>query len=178
MNTITITNDGSVICSGKKAENDILLYLSHKVELEESFTLRSFFEMIQRYPVLEKLNPFFSSFMQQYRTSSKNDSQAEYVDFLELSKTVEMIGYPGNPRLEVYNAFRGITGKESIEIKFFQIQTLLNTPVKLGNLKHVIFGDKVDVFEFETFYNLFEFIDGIAWELSFHGAPATCEIRR
>ena len=46
------------------------------------------------------------------------------------------------------------------------------------NLKHVIFGDKVDVFEFDTFYNFFEFIDGIAWELSFHGAPAKCEIRR
>ncbi len=48
----------------------------------------------------------------------------------------------------------------------------------VGYLKHVIFGDKVDVFEFDTFYNFFEFIDGIAWELSFHGAPAKCEIRR
>lgn len=178
MNTITITNDGSVICNGKKAENEILPYLSYKVELEEGFTLKSYFRMIQQYPVLEKLNPFFSSFMQQYHTSPETDSSSGYIDFLELSKTVEMIGYPGSPRLEVYNAFRGITGKEIIEIKFFQIQTLLNIPVKLGNLKHVVFGDKVDVFEFDTFYNFFEFIDGIAWELSFHGAPAKCEIRR
>jgi len=178
MNSITVRNDGSVICNGKKAENEILLYLSHKVELEEGFTLRSFFRMIEQYPVLEKLNSFFSSFMQQYHASPETDSSSGYIDFLELSKTVEMIGYPGSPRLEVYNAFRGITGKENTEIKFFQIQTLLDIPVKLGNLKHIIFGDKVDVFEFDTFYNLFEFIDGIAWELSFHGAPAKCEIRR
>ena len=39
MNTITITNDGSVICNGKKAENEILLYLSYKVELEKGFTI-------------------------------------------------------------------------------------------------------------------------------------------
>jgi hypothetical protein len=178
MNTITITKNGYVICSGKKAENEILLYLGYKVELEEGFTLRSFFRMIQQYPLLEKLNPFFSSFMQQYHTSDETDNSTGPLDFLELSKTVEMIGYPGSPRLEVYNSFRGVTEKENIEIKFFQIQTLLNIPVKLGNLKHVIFGDKVDIFEFDTFYNLFEFIDGIAWELSFHGAPAKCEIRR
>ena len=178
MNSITITNDGSVICNGKKAENEILPYLSYRVELDEGFTLRSYFRMIQRYPVLEKLNPFFSSFIQQYSTGPETDSSSGCVDFLEFSKTVEMIGYPGNPSLEVYNAFRGITGKEITEIKFFQIQTLLGIPVRLGNLKHVVFGDKVDVFEFDTFYNLFEFIDGIAWELSFHGAPAKCEIRR
>lgn len=167
MNTITITKDGSVICNGKKAENEILPYLSYKVELEEGFTLRSYFKMIEQYPVLEKLNPFFSSFMQQYHISPETDSSSGYMDFLELSKTVEMIGYPGSPRLEVYNAFRGITGKEIIEIKFFQIQTLLNIPVKLGNLKHVVFGDKVDIFEFDTFYNFFEFIDGIAWVSAF-----------
>jgi len=27
-------------------------------------------------------------------------------------------------------------------------------------------------------YTLFEFIDGIAWELGFHGTPKQCEIRR
>jgi hypothetical protein len=178
MNTITITKDGSVICNGEKAEKEILPYLSYRVELEEGFTLRSYFRMIQQYPLLEKLNPFFSSFMQQYGTSDKTDTSEGPVDFLELSKTVEMIGYPGSPRLEVYISFRGIAGKENMEIKFFQIQTLLNVPVKLGNLKHVIFGDKVDIFEFDTFYNFFEFIDGIAWELSFHGAPAKCELRR
>jgi hypothetical protein len=51
-------------------------------------------------------------------------------------------------------------------------------PLRLGKLKHVVFGDKIDVFEFETVFSLFEFIDGVAWELSFHGAPEACELRR
>jgi hypothetical protein len=58
------------------------------------------------------------------------------------------------------------------------LENLLDLPVKLGRLKHVIFGDRVDIFEFDTVYTLFEFIDGIAWELSFHGTPKQCEIRR
>jgi hypothetical protein len=36
----------------------------------------------------------------------------------------------------------------------------------------------MDVFEFETVFTLFEFIDGIAWELSFHGTPDACDLRR
>ena len=51
-------------------------------------------------------------------------------------------------------------------------------PVKLGRLKHMVLGDQVDIFEFETVFSLFEFIDGIAWELSFHDIPESCEIRR
>ena len=49
-------------------------------------------------------------------------------------------------------------------------------PLKLGMLKHIIFGDKVDVFEFDTVFSLFEFIDGIVWELSFHGTPKECAL--
>ena len=49
-------------------------------------------------------------------------------------------------------------------------------PLRLGLLKHVVFGDRVDVFSFETVYTLFEFIDSIAWELSFHGTPRECKI--
>ena len=50
--------------------------------------------------------------------------------------------------------------------------------LKLGRLKHVVFGDKVDIFEFDTVFTLFEFIDGITWELSFHVTPEQCELRR
>jgi hypothetical protein len=51
-------------------------------------------------------------------------------------------------------------------------------PVALGKLRHVIFGDRADRFEFDTVYTLFEFIDGIAWALSFHNAPEQCGIGR
>jgi hypothetical protein len=50
--------------------------------------------------------------------------------------------------------------------------------MKLGRLKHIVFGDKMDMFEFDTVYTLFEFIDGVAWALSFHGTATECQIRR
>ena len=108
----------------------------------------------------------------------KENCLTESIDKLELRKTVEMIGFPGEPRLEIYNSFQGIRGDESCEIRSLQFDSLLDMPVKLGKLKHMVFGDKVDIFEFDTVFTLFEFIDGIAWELSFHVAPTECALRR
>jgi hypothetical protein len=89
-----------------------------------------------------------------------------------------MIGFPGTPRLEIYNSFQGIRGDQTCEIRSLQIDNLLDMEVKLGRLKHIVLGDKVDIFEFDTVFTFFEFIEGIAWELSFHVAPTECALRR
>jgi hypothetical protein len=53
-----------------------------------------------------------------------------------------------------------VRGEKSVPIKDFQVDMLLDTPVRLGKLKHVIFGDQVDVFEFDTVFTLFELVEG------------------
>ena len=58
------------------------------------------------------------------------------------------------------------------------LENILDMPLKLGKLKHIVFGDKVDILEFDTVFNLFEFIDGIMWELGFQGTLTACELRR
>jgi len=65
-----------------------------------------------------------------------------------------------------------------IDLKFFHLETLLDHRLTLGDLKHVVFGDTEDGLQFETFYTLFEFVEGIAWELSFNFNPLQCSIRR
>jgi hypothetical protein len=82
-----------------------------------------------------------------------------------------MIGFPGEPRLEIYRSFTGQCEGKSVQIKDFQVDMLLDMQVRLGKLKHVIFGDQVDVFEFDTVFTLFELVEGIGWELGFHGTP-------
>ena len=89
-----------------------------------------------------------------------------------------MIGFPGKPRLEIYHSLYGLQGVNFHEIKDFPLEALLDMPLRLGKLKHVVFGDKVDLFEFDTVFTLFELIDAILWELSFHGTLLACEIRR
>jgi hypothetical protein len=98
---------------------------------------------------------------------------------LELSKVVEVIGHPAPPRLEIYQVFRGVDADGlDVEIKSHPVETLLDVPVVLGRLRHVVFGDRVDEFRFQTVCNLFEFQEGISWQLAFHGAPMECALRR
>ena len=173
-----LTKEGAIVQNGKTVASDPLMFLSAMVNLETGYTLRSYFQLLERYALLRQLNPFFPSYLEQYHASPKSECIFEGFDHLELSKTVEMIGFPGKPRLEIYSLFYGVHGSETGEIKSIQIGDLLDMPVTLGKLKHIVFGDKVDIFEFDTVFNLFEFIEGIAWELSFHGTPRQCELRR
>ncbi len=178
MNTVTLKSDGTIQENGRTIDKDPLGYLSYRIGLEADYTLRGFFQLFETYGDLGRLSVFLPALMERSQAGPKSGCMCPDFDCLELSKTVEMIGFPGRPSLEVYMAFQGVRNEVAGEIKFVALESLLDMPVSLGPLKHIIFGDKMDVFTFETVYTLFEFIDGILWELSFHGTPAQCEIRR
>ena len=80
--------------------------------------------------------------------------------------------------MEIYHSLYGVQDGNLSEIRLFTLEMLLDAPLKLGKLKHVVFGDKMDMFEFDTVFTLFELIDAIVWELSFHGSLLACDIRR
>ena len=177
MNTITLKKDGSIHQNGKKVSSAALNLLSAQITLEEGYSLRSFFEMLVKYSLFATLSDFFPMYMELYQGCPKHGCDAGFLDYLEFGKTVEMIGVP-DKRLEIYNSLIGLQASEASEIRSLQLDSLLDLPLKLGKLKHIIFGDRVDIFEFDTVYTLFEFIDGIGWELSFHATPEQCELRR
>ena len=177
MNAITLKKNGAINLNGEIVKSDALELLSFQVALEKGYTLRSFFEMLDKYTLFAKLNDFFPTYLKQYRSCPEQGCTSALVDYLEFSKTVEMIGAP-DKRLEIYNALVGVSASETSEIKSLQLDSLLDLPLKLGRLKHIVFGDRVDIFEFDTVYTLFELIDGIGWELSFHATPEQCELRR
>ena len=177
MNAVTLKKDGSIHLNEKTVVTDALDLLSFQIALEESYTLRSFFKMVDRYTLFAKLNAFFPDYAEQYQSCPEQGCNAGLLEYLEFGKRVEMIGVP-DKRLEIYNSLFGVHAKETSEIKSMQLASLLDVRLKLGKLKHIIFGDRVDIFEFDTVYTLFEFIDGIAWQLGFHAAPEQCELRR
>lgn len=178
MNSVILQQNGDIVADHTNDPGEPLVYLSYGVELASRYTLRSFFRMIDAYPLLARLNPFFPGHLEQFHACPPDNCNLGEYDALEFSKTVEMIGFPGDPRLEIYHSLKGISGGEALEIRSSRLEGLLDVPLRLGKLKHVVFGDRVDVFEFDTVFTLFELIDGIAWELSFHGTPEACEIRR
>lgn len=178
MQTVTLSVDGSILEEGRPAPGDPLAYLSHGIALADGFSLRSLFRLLERVGEYRRLSPFGPALLEQGRACPESGCVCDAFDELNLSKTVEMIGFPGQPRLEIYISFHGRKAEETGELKFFPLERLLDMPISLGPLKHVVFGDKMDVFTFDTVYTLFEFIDGILWELSFHGTPDRCELRR
>ena len=177
MYAVSLKRDGTIYYKQGAVDSDVLKYLSYQIKLEEAYTLRSFFEMIDKYTLLGKLNSFFSTYIEQYVNCPEQGCDSEIIDHLEFVKTVEMIGYP-EKGLEIYSSIFGIKKNDTVEIRSLQLNHLLDVPLKLGRLKHVVFGDRVDIFEFDTVFTLFEFIDAITWELSFHVIPEQCELRR
>lgn len=178
MNTVTLKVNGAIFCDGNPVGDEPLMCLGMRLVLDEGVTLRSVFRMVERYPLLARLNAFFQTYLQQYRGMPQKGCTCDDFSHIEFSKTVEMIGYPGEPRLEIYCTLKGEGGGKSCEIRNYELENLLDMPLRLGNLRHIVFGDKVEKFAFKTVFTLFEFIDGIVWELSFHGTLRACALRR
>ena len=176
MNTVILAGDGHLTLEGRQIGYQAWGCLACRVQLAEGFTLRGFFNMLEVYDGLVALNPFFPTLLDRFRNSPKDGCEYPGFEALELSKTIEMIGFPGDPRLEIYTSLRGIQADQREEIRFLQLSHILDMPLKLGPLKHVVFGDQMDVFRFDTDYSLFEMIEGIGWELSFQGSPEQCSL--
>lgn len=176
MNSILLKTDGSLEANRQVVSEKPLKYLNTGIELEKGYTLRSFFRMLKQYPELPELNEFSASLIEQVDDSPTSGCEHPGVDCLEMGKTVEMIGFPGKPRLEIYQTFQGRYGDHAKEIRSMRVTHLLDLPVCLGRLRHVIFGDRMDEMQFETVYNLFEFMEAIVWELSFQNTPEQCNI--
>ncbi len=178
MNTVTLKTNGTLFTNGKLVDAEPLCCLGLKIELDPRVSVRSLFAMLERYPLLTRLNAFFPTYLEQYREAPADGCRCDDFDYIEFYKTVEMVGFPGEPRLEIYSSLKGIGESEPREIRNYELEQLLDMPLKLGRLKHIVFGDKVGQFEFATVFNLFEFIDGVVWELSFHGTLRACALRR
>ena len=175
MNTVILSNSGLLLDEGKAVDARPLMFLNARVLLAEDCTLRSYFRMIAQYPIFLDLNAFFSTCMEYCRSCPAGGCHDPSLDYLMLTKTIEMIGFPGDPRLEIYHSLYGVQNGTLSEIRLFTLEMLLDAPLKLGKLKHVVFGDKMDMFEFDTVFTLFELIDAIVWNSAFTGLcwPAT-----
>jgi hypothetical protein len=193
MDMVTLTKDGRLQSNSRETDNspsrpiqaepDILSCLGSRVQLEEDFSLRSFFTLLARYTELRRMSQFFAAAEAEARRCPPEGCTTP--DFTELvfAKTVELTGAPGEPVMNVFTTFRGMlpevgTGPRCGEIRFHSLNMLLDMPIRLGRLRHVVFGDRTSMLECDTTFSLFEIIEGIAWELGFQGGSQQCSLRR
>ncbi len=176
MNPITLQPDGGLLYGRTRIDGDPLPFLGYQIELAEECSLRSFFRMLEKYPVLVQLNPFTPMFLDSFQELPPEGCRIDGVSQLELMRKVEMTGFPGDPGMNIFISFEGRSDGDYCDIKPFWLEHLLDLSLALGGLKHRVFGDKIDDFDFKTAFNLFELIDGICWQLSFHNLPETCRV--
>lgn len=177
MEKICLTKEGTILKKKMPVTSRVLSLLSHPIDLGPGFTLSSFFAMIRQYPELIQLSELLDTFLAMEDKAGKGFPRTLEIEGLVFYKTIAMRGFPGKPGIQIYNSLKGVKEGLFKPLKFFQMESLLEHELRLGELKHIIFGDGQDMFAYETFYSLFELIEGIVWEMSFSFNPKQCSIR-
>ncbi|MCP3940444.1 MAG: hypothetical protein GY710_03055 [Desulfobacteraceae bacterium] len=177
MEKITLTKEGLILKKKTAVTVDVFSLLSNTIELEPGFTLASFFALISQYPELIKMSQLLETFLTMVKAGNGQFPKTLEIEKLVFFKTIAMKGFPGKPGIQIYNSLKGIKDNQTKILKFFQMESLLEHELILGDLKHIIFGDGQDMFTYETFYSLFELIEGVTWEMSFNFNPLQCSIR-
>ena len=72
MNAVTLKKDGAINLNGKTVRSDALELLSFQIALEKGYTLRSFFEMLDKYTLFAKLNAFFPTYTPSSTIAARN----------------------------------------------------------------------------------------------------------
>ncbi|MFH2058322.1 MAG: hypothetical protein ABIJ59_05425 [Pseudomonadota bacterium] len=178
MENILIHKNGGITKKGKPITGSVLTLLGNSIKIEDNATLGSFFMMVKKYPDLFVISDILESLAQIALKEETSGFKTPEIHALIFYKTIEIKGFPGTPSLNLYNSLKGVMNEKLIALKFFHLENLLDHNLKLGDLEHVVFGDKEDALSFKTFYTLFELVEGIAWELSFNFNPLQCSIRR
>lgn len=177
MEKISLTKEGIILKKNRPVTSPVFSLLSNTIDLDPGFTLASFFTLVRQYPELIQLSELLDTFLAMKDKAGQGFPRTLEIEGLVFYKTIAMRGFPGKPDLQIYNSLKGIKGGRTTPLKFFQMESLLEHELKLGELKHIIFGDGQDMFTYETFYSLFELIEGITWEMSFNFNPIKCSIR-
>lgn len=208
MEQVFMTKEGELFGTAHEPVSDPLGALSSALVLDEDCSLRSFFSLLQRYPALLAISGFLPKALEEALDCPASGCRSDDIDVLVLGKTMELIGFPGEPRAELYLWLRGLAPAEpqdalpdapgksdpedpddpsaslsalmaaDKEIRFVPMRLLLDTPLLLGGMRHVVLGDVNRSLFCATRFTLFEVVDGMAWELGFQGGSQQCSLGR
>ena len=90
---------------------------------------------------------------------------------------MELTGFPGTPRVDVYLAVEGV-GDELPELRFFRLRDMLDTPVANGDGPACpARRAQPTALDAETSFTVFDLLEGMGWELGFQGGSLTCNLK-
>ncbi|SNS13855.1 hypothetical protein SAMN04488503_2891 [Humidesulfovibrio mexicanus] len=179
MDEVILNDDGGLSTPHGRLVDDALAVLGARLRLGEGCTLGAVGRMAAAHPVLQRLSPFAPDLAALCASGNAVQSPPSGLARMEFSRVVEVVGHPPPPRMDIYHVLRGVlSGGEDVEPRQWTVESLLAVPLVLGPLRHVVFGDRVERFGFETVCTLFELFQGVVWQLAFHCTPRACALRR
>jgi len=175
---------------------EIMCYLGEPIEIEEGFTLRNYFELIDYYQALQMLDMFFKCSLEEFKNCPKEGCRDSEIDYIVINKniiyesahTIE----PTKNLVEIDNLLSDdglihideliddtieVNGYNKEENQFYGIDLsslsqLLDYEIVIGNKR--LFFDYHEYVVDENNMTLFNFVKSIIWELTFYG----CEENR
>lgn len=171
MDAIRLHSDGTL-----SSEAPFAGLLRMRLELDGDVTLRSFFRLLKRNPLARELVPGLGDALAEAEACPASGCRYPGLEALRLGKRVELTGFPGTPRVEVYLAVEGV-GDELPELRFFRLRDMLDTPLQTGTARHVLLGETATALDAETSFTVFDLLEGMGWELGFQGGSLTCNLK-
>lgn len=183
---LNLKSDGSIYINSKSNEggsceeikNDIVLnFLKYPILLDNEYTLRSYFKMIEKYPDLQKLDLFYSSFLEEYNKCPKEGCKEEGIDEIHISTDFEL-----EKEIEEYSMtyswhIFGINYVDDVNygLDFLPLSHLLDIPIKIvdGYFSKINYNNikTEEQFICKSELIMWDFIQSFIWELSFYGVP-------
>lgn len=156
MDAIRLHSDGTL-----SSEAPFARLLRMRLELDGDVTLRSFFRLLKRNPLARELVPGLGDALAEAEACPASGCRYPGLEALRLGKRVELTGFPGTPRVDVYLAVEGV-GDELPELRFFRLRDMLDTPLQTGTARHVLLGETATALDAETSFTVFDLLEGMA----------------
>lgn len=178
-------------------EDIVLALLSANFLVAEGTTLRSFFKMFEKYPILARLDPWVAHLVKDIRKLPDIGCRKSF-DCLLLQRSIEAVSKSKTPKMifgerDIKSGFVkadfeyidkpyrhlqhyvSLSGKkenneENYSLSMEPLRDILDTPLEIGDCR-VILNQDEDSFvdSFKDFFTLHEVIDGIIHEVTFFG---------
>lgn len=147
--------------------NNILNFLKYEIELEEGYTLRDWFNLIMNYSDLQKIDNYFDSFLEEFKSCPLEKCVSIDMLYLQIRKIIDIEILENE--MEVYNDFNGLDNKNvSLGLDFLPLDKYIDTPLKL---EKGLVSYKNNYKQYKISYTLWDILHSIIWEISFHGTP-------
>jgi len=167
----------------------ILRWLSYSVELEDGFTVRDWFQIVENYPKLQELDGFMQDYISEYSKCPPSGCVNEkYKDFSIFFKKGVSTSNWDNDNLECDITIHVFAAKSDDDpnvygIEFWPLEESLDMPMKFldGEIAEENWyndfegkkrmGAKLSPRWVKVTYTLFDFITSYIYEISFFGLP-------